>query len=112
MLEQERQRKTRGALSLVDSSRPQYLSSLQVLGDKVQAKFNGFESEAAEAAASPSVALAVEAAPAAELSVEAIEVDRVTETVETEVAPTAETVDAPVAGANLRANPGVEGEQD
>jgi hypothetical protein len=31
------------------------------------------------------------------------------ETVETEVAPTAETVDAPVAGANLRGNPGVEG---
>jgi hypothetical protein len=34
------------------------------------------------------------------------------ETVQTEVAPAAETVEAPVAGANLRANAGVEGEQD
>jgi len=58
------------------------------------------------------MAPAVEAAPAAELPVEAWEVDPVMESEATEVAPTAETVDAPVAGANLRANPGVEEEQD
>jgi hypothetical protein len=102
----------RGALSLVGSSRPQYLSWLLALVDKVQAKINGSESEAAEAAASPTMDPAVEAATAAELPVEAWEVDPVMETEETEVAPTAETVDAPVAGANLRANPEVEGEQD
>ena len=112
MLEQERPWQMRDALSLVGLSRPQDLSWLQALGDKVQAKIDGFESEAAEAAASPTMAPAVEAAPAAELPVEAMEVDPVMETKETEVAPTAETVDAPVAGANLRANPGVEGEQD
>jgi hypothetical protein len=112
MLEQERQRQMRGAVSLVDSSRPQDLSWLQALGDKVQAKIDGFECEAAEAAAAPTVAPAVEAAPAAELPVDAMEVDPVMETVQTEVAPAAETVEAPLAGANLRVNAGVEGEQD
>jgi hypothetical protein len=96
----------------MDSSRPQDLSWLQALGDKVQAEINGFESEAAEAAAAPTVAPAVEAAPAAELPVDAMEVDPVMETVQTEVAPAAETVEAPVAGANLRADAGVEEEQD
>jgi hypothetical protein len=42
------------------------------------------------------VASAVEAAPAAELPVEAMEVDPVMETVETEVAPATETEEAPV----------------
>jgi hypothetical protein len=102
----------RGALSLVGLSRPQDLSWLQALGDKVRAKINGFESEAAEVAAAPTVASAVEAAPGVELPVEAMEVDPVMETVETEVALAAETVEAPVAGANLQANAGVQGEQD
>ena len=58
------------------------MTCLQALGDKVQAKINGFESEAAEVAASPTMAPAVEAAPAAELPVEAMEVDPGMETEE------------------------------
>jgi hypothetical protein len=66
----------RGALSLVDSSRPQDLSWLQALGHKASAKINGFESQAAEVAAASTVASALEAAPAAELRVDAMVVIR------------------------------------
>ena len=78
--------------------------------DKAQAKINGFESDAPETVAYPTVAPASGSGCGTASGSNGSGPGKAT--VETEVAPTAETVDAPVAGANLRANPGVEGEQD